>query len=343
MGNGHLKKGMNMPRTVFAIGVLTMMTITSAGASTRERLPTSYEAGHFFVTPQTRDGKAFRLVVDTGGPGGSGFYVLSAQIARELNLPVARCDLGGERFDVVKPFPFQLHKDLPVVGGTPCGAVALSRDGYKPVAAENGSLGAGYLPHFVWTFDYPAQTLWREPVDWKPAAGEHATKLGFATNGKGGKATGLPRITLTVEGQPLDMLLDTGATASPTTKGLQATGMDVVRGIGTTSYITTSVMNRWHREHPHWRVVADGDELGGYKARLIEVPRVEIAGWLIGPVWFTERADRAFGSNGISQYTDEDVHGAAGANLFRHFSMTLDYPRDTAWFKCVRNCVAVKH
>lgn len=329
-----------MQRNVFATGILATMLIASAGVSARERLPTSYEAGHFFVTPQTRDGKGLRLVVDTGGPGGSGLYVLSTQKVHELQLPVATCDLGGQRVGLVKSFSFQRHKGLPVVDGTPCDAVALSSGGYQPVADEDGSLGAGYLPHFVWTFDYPAKALWKEPVDWKPAAGEHAAKLGFAKNPKGGNATGMPRITLTIDGQPLDLLLDTGATAFPTRRGTEATGREVFRGIGTTSYITTSVMNRWHHAHPRWRVVEDGDEFGGFKSRLIEVPKVQIAGWLIGPVWFTERPDNAFGSNGMSQYTDEDVHGSAGANLFRHFSMTLDYPRDTAWFKCVTGCSA---
>jgi hypothetical protein len=334
---------MSMPRNLPAIAVLaTAIVFVCTGVFAHERLPTSYEAGHFFATPQTRDGKALRLVVDTGGAGGSGLYVLSMRSVHKLNLPVATCDLGGERLNVVKPFLFQVGKGLPVVGRTPCSAVALSRDGYRPVADEDGTLGAGYLPHFVWTFDYPAETLWRESADWKPVGGEHAARLGFQRNAKGGKGTGLPRITLTIDGEPLDLLLDTGATAVPTAEGLQATGMDVVRGIGTTSYITTSVMNRWHHEHPDWRLVADGDELGGVKSRLIEVPKVQIAGWLIGPVWFTERPDANFGPNGISQYTDHDVHGSAGANIFRDFSMTLDYPRDTAWFKCVSGCVAVE-
>lgn len=332
-----------MAGSVSSVCVLIMMAITSAAASARDRLPTRYEAGHFFVTPQTRDGQVLRLLVDTGGPGGSGLYVLSAHAAHRLGLPVAPCDLGGDTFRLVKPFPFQRGKGLPAVDRTPCGAVALSRDGYQPIADEDGILGAGYLPHFVWTFDYPTKTLWRESGDWKPTADEHAAKLGFERNAKGVMETGMPRITLTIDGQPLDMLLDTGATAFSTKKGIQAAGMDVMRGVGTTSYITSSVMNRWHHQHPDWRVVEDGDEFAGFKSRLIEVPKVQIAGWLIGPVWFTERSDRNFGSNGMSQYTDQDVHGSAGANLFRHFSMTLDYPRDTAWFKCVRNCAAVKH
>lgn len=330
-----------MSRNLFVAGVLATIIMVSTGAVARERLSTSYEAGHFFATPQTHDGKNLRLVVDTGGPGGSGLYVLRAQSVQRLNLPTVPCELGGERFDLVKPLPFEPGKALPAVDHTPCGAVALSLDGQRPVANEDGNLGAGYLPHFIWTFDYPREALWRESGDWRPAAGEHAARLGFQRNSKGGKGAGLPRITLVIDGRPLDMLLDTGATAFPTEKGIQATGTDTVDGVGTTSYITTSVMNRWHRAHPDWRVVVDGDESGGFKSRLIKVPKVEIAGWLIGPVWFTERADAAFGPGGISKYTDEEIHGAAGANIFRHFSMTLDYPRDTAWFECVRDCVAV--
>lgn len=332
-----------MPRNLPAIAVVaTTIVFACAGSFARERLPTSYEAGHFFVTPKPLSRGTLRLLVDTGGGGGSGLYVMSKQQVHALNLPVATCDLDGERFNVVKPFSFQARKGLPVVDGTPCGAVAFSSDGYRPVADEDGLLGAGYLPHFVWTFDYPAEALWIESAGWKQVAGAHSAKLGFERNAKGGKATGMPRISLTIDGQPLDMLLDTGATAYPTAMGLQATGAQVARGIGTTSYITTSVLNRWHQEHPEWRTVVDGDEFGGFKSRLIEVPKVQIAGWVIGPVWFTERPDAAFGPNGMSQYMDQDVHGAAGANIFSHFKMTLDYPRNTAWFKCVTSCAAAE-
>ena len=73
-----------MSRNLFVAGVLATIIMVSTGAVARERLSTSYEAGHFFATPQTHDGKNLRLVVDTGGPGGSGLYVLRAQSVQRL-------------------------------------------------------------------------------------------------------------------------------------------------------------------------------------------------------------------------------------------------------------------
>jgi hypothetical protein len=81
-------------------------------------------------------------------------------------------------------------------------------------------------------------------------------------------------------------------------------------------------------------VIEHGDGIAG--GRLIEVPEVEIAGWRIGPVWFTERQDASF--VGMSRYTDQPVTGAAGGNIFQHFRMTLDYPAGVAWFACAAGC-----
>lgn len=134
------------------------------------------------------------------------------------------------------------------------------------------------------------------------------------------------------------MLLDTGATAHPTAEGVKTTGIATVNGLGVTSYIVASVFEHWHQAHPDWRVVADGDAaFPKHPIRLIEVPRVDIAGWSVGPMWFTERPDSAF-HDMMSSMMDKQVEGAAGANIFQHFVMTLDYPQATAYFRCVSGC-----
>ena len=129
---------------------------------------------------------------------------------------------------------------------------------------------------------------------------------------------------------------------NPTAESQRISGTPTVDGYGVTSYITTGVLERWHRAHPDWRVVTDGDDLFGPKhtMRLIEVPKLEIAGWTVGPVWFTERPDRNF-REVMSSYMDKQVEGAVGGNVFGHFAMTIDYPHATAYFRCVRGCKAV--
>ena len=150
----------------------------------------------------------------------------------------------------------------------------------------------------------------------------------------------MPRISLVVDGQTLDMLLDTGATAFPTPAGRSAQRLQVEHGIGVTSYVTSSVIDQWHKKHPTWCIVENGDEIGNLRSRIIEVPHVQIAGWVIGPVWFTERPDANYSDvdGGMSTYTDKPVVGSAGANILGYFVMTLDYPRDTAWFGCAVAC-----
>jgi hypothetical protein len=191
----------------------------------------------------------------------------------------------------------------------------------------DGQLGAGYLPGRVWTFDYPAQRLSVQGASWRPGSSAHAAKLGLAS--------GFARITIQVAGKPIQMLLDTGATAHPTPAGENASHTPTVNGYGVTSYIDQSVFAHWHKAHPKWRVVANGDSL--YGPKIIEVPRVAVAGWSVGPVWFTVQGHIA---KYMSQYTDRPIKGALGANVFRHFIMTVDYPRSTAYFQCAVGCQA---
>jgi len=244
--------------------------------------------------------------------------------------------------DVVKSPSFRPGKGLPLSLDTPCSSAALVVKGIGGmIDREDGLLGAGYLPGHIWTFDYPRKQLWLEPTNWRPQPGMHQTALGFPRNAHGKAETGLARVTLTVDGKPLDLLLDTGATARPSAAGEQASATPTIHGIGVTSYITTSMLDQWHRRHPDWRVVADGDDLlGTHSTRLIEVPSVAIAGWMVGPVWFTERPDANF-HQGMSQYMDRRVEGAVGGNVFAHFAMTLDYPASVAWFACVSQCQAI--
>ncbi|WP_243042803.1 hypothetical protein [Dyella sedimenti] len=315
------------------VGVVLAGMASMVAAQERQRLPTVYEAGHFYATPTLADGRSLRLLVDTGGGGGSGWYVMARSAASRLGLKTSPCKFDEATVDVVEAIPFRAGQGLPASIDTPCRSAALVIDGLAPGDDEDGQLGAGYLPGRLWTFDYPARALWLERADWKPQPDMHRIALDLPRNAHGRVTLGMGRIALKVDGQSLDLLLDTGATAKPTDAG-KATAPLNGRGVGVTSYITTSVLDRWHRAHPSWRVIEHGDGMSG--GRLIEVPEVEIAGWRVGPIWFTERLDANF--VGMSNYTDQPVTGAAGGNIFQHFRMTLDYPAGAAWFACITDC-----
>ena len=326
-----------------ALAVLT--AAGSAGASSRELVPTSYEAGHFYAVGTTTGDKTLRLLVDSGGPGGSGLYVIDAEAVSRLGLKASRCTLGSEKFDVVTTIPFAPGKGWPKSAHTPCEATAAVVPGIGKTSRADGIIGAGYMPRHIWTFDYPARKLWLEPANWKPRDDTHRTTLGYQRNNAGGWGTGFARLRVHAAGQPVDLLLDTGATGKPTAAGEAASHAPTVDGLGVTSYITTRVLEQWHRQHPDWPVIEAGDDLfGDHQAmRMIQVPVLKIAGWTIGPVWFTERDDVNFSDDGLSRYTDSPVVGAAGANIFRHFVMTLGYPHGAAWFTCVSGCTADKN
>ncbi|HET6555326.1 MAG TPA: hypothetical protein VFG49_17500 [Dyella sp.] len=329
---------------------VTAMVLAGAGlpasALERHEVPTLYEAGHFYAVPMLETGQRLRLLVDTGGAGGGGWYVLGRKAVSRLQLATDACSVDEGKAEVVTSLAFRDGQGLPASAGTPCHSVALVLPVDGAVDGEDGLLGAGYLPGHIWTFDYPARKLWLESDAWTPTRGMHAASLGFPRDGQGRAQTGFARIGATVGGQPFDFLLDTGATARPTDAGKSTATSLSAHGIGVTSYIVTRVFERWHREHPSWRVVEHGDNLLGarFDSRLIEVPEIEVAGWRVGPVWFTERPDAAFGEQpgGMSSYMDQPVVGVIGANVFMHFSMTLDYPAAKAWFACVEGCRAIQ-
>ena len=303
----------------------TALALTTLGTAAwaSQTIPTAYEAGHFYAIPETVSAQNLRLLVDTGGGGGSGMYWITAAAAKRLSLKTRSCRLGKFSVTVADLPTFKAGDGLPPLLNSPCGRSLMVQSG--PSQGMDGQLGAGYLPGRVWTFDYPARRLSVQKASWQPSTSAHPAKLGLAS--------GFARITIRVGGEPIQMLLDTGATAHPTPAGENASHTPTVNGYGVTSYIDQSVFKRWHKAHPKWRVVPDGDSL--YGPEIIEVPRVEVAGWSVGPVWFTVQSRIAAY---MSQYTDRPIKGALGGNVFRHFIMTIDYPRSVAYFQCATGC-----
>jgi len=64
---------------------------------------------------------------------------------------------------------------------------------------------------------------------------------------------------------------------------------------------------------------------------MIEVPALTVAGFTVGPVWFTARPDRAF-TEYMSQWMDRRVVGALGGSALQYFRVTVDYPNRRATF-----------
>jgi hypothetical protein len=319
-------------------------TPATAGSTVAVTVPARFVAGRVLATPRTTDGHTLTLWVDTGGGGGSGMYLLTASAVDKLHLQTSRLTLGKQSARVATLPTYARGAGIPAPAGRYAKALVIKSLGSPADDTHyDGMLGAGYLPgNFrsharIWTFDYPGHHLTLQRPHWQPSAEARSVPLHFPHDDEGRLGSGFPRFVVRVDGKPLSMLLDTGATGYPTAAARRVEGGHA--RVRATSFITTNQLERWHHQHPDWRVVNDADRMRikGQSMRAIEVPSVTIAGWRVGPVWFTERPDTNF-HDYMSSMMDAQVEGAIGGNALRHFVMTVDYHDFKGWFRCVSAC-----
>lgn len=321
-----------------------LLTLPIAAAQAAD-IPTRFEADRVFAVPVTTNGDTLRLYTDTGGGGN----LLCRKAAQRLRLrleprpPNAEeaAELGPDLANTRMP-PFAPAKRIPANADGDDSLLVYDCKGRSGISASTGDglLSQHWFAGRVWTWDYPARRLALEDGNWKAPADAHRTAIGFKPAAAGAPTFHMPRITVRVDGKPIDLLLDTGATGSPTQDALAAQPAPApINGFRATSYITAATLDAWRSAHPDWTVLENADDLFAprFRARAIRVPEVEIAGWKVGPVWFTERPNDAFRKM-MSSMTDRPVEGALGGNALAHFRMTLDYPRGEAHFECLRGC-----
>ena len=288
-------------------------------------LPVKYDEHRFYVQPITENGTTLNFFTDTGG----GLFVFSDVVER-LKLPLLKPEAEGAPGTITLP-AFKLGSSIPAPMG--------SRDrlSVAPVSVRNqmgvdwsGMLGQQWFAGRIWTFDYPnKRLLLRAAGDLPKTKTEHKIALGFKTNSAGQRSTNFPRIPLTIDGETLDLLFDTGATTDLTEPALQFL-KDKRPAIRATSFITQSVFERWRKAHPDWRVIENAENKS--KAAMIEVPKINIGGYSASAVWFTVRPDKNFHEY-MSQWMDKKIEGAIGGNALCHFRVTVDYPNAVAYFE----------
>jgi hypothetical protein len=324
-----------------------LLLIAALSATNAAAVPTRFEADRVFAVPETKNGKPLKLFTDTGG----GMNLLCRSAAERAGLGISplslklddddRAELGKDAGEATPAFR---GDSIPANADGDASFIVIDcSHGPMKSGMGDGLLSSRWFAGRVWTFNYAAQTLTIEGAGWQPPSAAHKSPIGLRAASAEGRAFSMPRVTIRVDGHDIDMLLDTGATGHPTAAAESAQGPGSVDGNRATSFITKSTFDAWHAAHPDWTVVTDGDDLFAprFVARMIRVPAIEIGGWSIGPVWFTERPDNSFRQM-MSSMTDKPVEGAVGGNALRHFAMTLDYPRGAAYFACADGCTAAK-
>jgi len=284
-------------------------------------LPARFEADRIFTKIAVRGGDTLQLFTDTGG----GLFIYSEAADRIGWRDSAGILLKDVAVDPIFPEPL----------GAPDRRIPVFRTDRKPdFAMGDGMLGQAWFADRIWTFDYPDGKLLLHKVrpSFRPEA--HHVHLGFLTDSSGTRILSFPRIPVFVDGDTLDMLFDTGATVLPGSRAPNYPA-GAEPGAQATSFIISGIFNRWRESHPDWPVIPDADEnVPGMS--MILVPEVSVAGFSVGPVWFTERLDANF-HKFMSQWMDRPVDGAVGGNVFRFFRITVDYPAALAYFLRVRN------
>lgn len=293
-------------------------------------LPSDFSGNLITLTPITLHGDTLRLFSDTGG-GGNMIY---SEVAHRLDLALF------EEIDV--PVPGQddpvMATRLPVF--QPAHAIPdptlLPPTSWQFMVVEppydflesDGFLGRTWFAGRVWLFDYPEEKIGKVfGLDESALPDTHRVTLGFITV-DGLRTMHFPRIAIEVEGEKLEMLLDTGATTI-----LSDEARDVLPGAGSgkqgTSFIVESVFEAWRENNPDWQIIEDGDKV--LDMPMIEVPKVTIAGHTVGPVWFTMRPDLNFHEH-MSQMMGRRIDGAVGESALKYFRMIVDYPNAWAAF-----------
>lgn len=282
-------------------------------------LPVVVENDRWFLHTKTADGAELRMYLDSAG----GMY-LNAAGAERLKLASTHMETPEGAMEVVTfPQLADVRIPRPKLAQLPVRARSAVDD-------ADGMFGAPWFAGHVFTFDYPHRRLVLQRA-FPQVEAAHVIEVGYPRDAEGDPTMPYGRIQMTVDGQTFDMLLDTGATVSLTEAARQALGGGPARRA--TSFITQTVFDRWRAAHPEWRVIEGADRaFQGAPLPMIEVPSVTVAGFDVGPVWFTWRSDRAFHVE-MASLMDKPIEGALGGSAFHSLRVTVDWIRGRAAFE----------
>lgn len=295
--------------------------VGAAGAS----LPVAFVHDQVWAIPRI-GGRELRFFTDTGG----GWNAISRAQVVALGLTIIDGEADDDGPVALIDFPaFDAGHGLPPPPKHFMQGRLLVVDASE-IPRSDGFLGGRWFADGIWEFDYPRQKLRRlrsvagrvNPAD--------RLSLGFQVDASGHRSTHFPSMRITVDGETLDMLLDSGATATLTKVSGAAFGLPAGTDIGT-SFIEHEVFERWHQRHPDWRVLDRADLKGSQERRMIEVPQITVAGHSVGPVWFAEQPSGAF-QQYMATMMDRPTWGALGGSALKYFCVVIDYPAAAAWF-----------
>ncbi|HET7577960.1 MAG TPA: hypothetical protein VFK33_01675 [Bacillales bacterium] len=288
--------------------------------STFIKLPVKFRNDRIFLYPVTENGDRLAFYTDTGGGG----MFIEPDIAEQLNLPVVRKEIAKDEEHLFVSFPnFQENTAIPP--GFQSDELLLLSD----IPWGQGFLGQSWFADRIWKLDYLEKKMSysQNGTDYDKN-GYRSIPIGFQHDDFGNRQASFPRVQAKIDGESLDFLFDTGATVYLTEAALETFGNEKEEFQGT-SFITQSQFDKWRTHHPEWPVIEHADRYENQA--MIQVSEVEVAGYKIGPVWFTRRPDSNFHEY-MSKVMDKRIDGALGGSVFKYFSIIIDYPNAVVHF-----------
>jgi hypothetical protein len=308
----------------FPLGLFIIL-VTSSVFAKETVLPTKFENNQIFLVPTLSDNTPVRFFTDTGG----GFNAISKELYEIYKWPTLLKIDGKDKVALSAMPNFQKGKSIPIGGINNYMEGHLfieSQENISKNSKVDGFLGGRWHAEKIIKFDYINKSMSvYNSIDNVGIEQFHCLKLGFQKDDEK-YTTAFPSIEIKVLDTILPMLFDTGATARLSTEAkviLENNSSEIG-----TSYIVSSIFDKWRNENPKWQVIKNADLLSG--EAMIKVPEVQIGSITVGPVWFTRRADENF-HDFMSSMMDRKVEGAIGGSLLKYLRVVIDYPKEIAY------------
>jgi hypothetical protein len=316
--------------------ILILHLIVNAKASTDwQRVPTKFECNHIYAELQI-NGKSQYFFTDSGGglkPFTFKETVATWMIAQPKYFETQE---GKDKFVIAKiDWPKKIgwkfypsdseNIELRIAD---CSKFNKNEFCLMKEFMKDGFVGAGWYASKVWRLDYiKGEVAYSTKLTNIPKT--NAIPLGFKVE-SGKRITHQPSMSIEIDGKVHRMLFDTGATVwhSETAKkelGLKGSPFCAA------SFIRRSVFDDLQKKHPEWKVIKAGDKFSG-GSDLIEVPAIKVGQETVGPIWFAARKEAIYEWYS-KEFMDQNIDGAIGGNVFKHFVITIDYPKAMLYFE----------
>ena len=281
-------------------------------------LPSHFSGNLVFLTPTVSDGRSLNILLDTGG-----YDLIAPGTVDSLGLPTAPVSLGSRPRATVAFPKFLPGASIPV----PATRWLIARpEAFASTFALNvdATLGASWFASGALSIDYRRQQVALESI----SASQQTVSIEVKSAPP--PVEQLPGETLvlvpvSVGGESLSMLLDTGATAR--IRPEFRTRMPDASAVRQVSFASRSLVERWHREHPDWPFVPNGAELpsgsGFRNADMIRVDVLSVGMRRAPPTWFLARSDDETFAD-LTKAFGRPVAGDLGGDAFREWKITID-------------------